>query len=72
MRADGVKSLVDALRPNFLSTLVNSHERLIVCKSVTLLLDQMFSVRRDPTHATAEPPPRVTRDTLEWVLLLYK
>lgn len=60
---DGIKILVDLLKPNYLSIPVNSSERLHLCECVVLLLNQMISLLKaaKPTFEI----PQITRNTLE-------
>lgn len=68
MRSDGISILVAATNPTFLSTPLNSYQRLTVSEFVIMLLNQMFSTRRE--SADTSELPRITRTTLEWVLQL--
>lgn len=70
MKYDGVKILVNTLKPNFLSIPVDSHARLTICEFVIMLLSRMFALLQEKRNESSETsalfePLRITRSTLE-------
>ncbi|XP_022173622.1 uncharacterized protein LOC111036044 [Myzus persicae] len=78
MESDGVRKLVDTLKPNFLWMPLVSFERFTLCEFVIMLLNRMFSVWSSQSSASGDAtnfilqPPRVGRNTLETVLCNIK
>ncbi|KAE9537227.1 hypothetical protein AGLY_006250 [Aphis glycines] len=74
MQFDGIRILVDTLKPNFLWMPLVSFERFTVCEFVIMLLNQMFSAwsLQSSASSTCIQPSRVTGNTLEILLCNIK
>ncbi|KAL5240006.1 hypothetical protein ACI65C_007416 [Semiaphis heraclei] len=75
IQSDGVRILVDTLKPNFLWMPLVSFDRFTVCEFVIMLLNRMFSVwssQSSTSDGDLQPPARVARNTLEILLCNIK